>query len=128
MQVRKTTFAELVSTPKTQFRVPLYQRPYSWKKGNWKALWDATVDQANAIAHDENLGSEHFLGSLVLAPGIPAAGGTTVWIVVDGQQRLTTLSIRLAPREQRVAQRMASIECRRVGVAPVSLAGVGPQR
>jgi alkylated DNA nucleotide flippase Atl1 len=95
MQVRKTTFAELVSTPKTQFRVPLYQRPYSWEKKNWKALWEAVTEQANIIADDHNAGPEHFLGSLVLAPGVAAAGGTTVWIVVDGQQRLTTLSILL---------------------------------
>ncbi|BCJ37148.1 hypothetical protein Athai_46510 [Actinocatenispora thailandica] len=100
MQVRKTTFAELVSTPKTQFRVPLYQRPYSWGKKNWAALWEAVTEQANAITDEDE--AEHFLGSLVLAPGVPAAGGTTVWIVVDGQQRLTTLSILLCALRDRI--------------------------
>lgn len=80
-----------------QFLVPLYQRPYSWGKDQLEVLWQDILAEAERI-RDGVLGSGHFIGSVVLAPSplAHAAGGLQQWLVVDGQQRLTTLMIALA--------------------------------
>lgn len=100
MEARETTFEKLVNG-KCQFRVPLYQRPYSWTEADWSALWDAIVEQAEALAAGDTEPG-HFLGSVVLAPAPVPPGGPTVWIVVDGQQRLTTLSLALCALRDRI--------------------------
>lgn len=80
---------------KKQYRVPLYQRVYSWRSEQLEQLW-ADVRE---IAATRRVSSDatHFIGSLVLAatPGFGPVGVQT-FLVVDGQQRLTTLTLLLA--------------------------------
>ncbi|GAA4758902.1 GmrSD restriction endonuclease domain-containing protein [Citricoccus nitrophenolicus] len=79
----------------TQYQVPLYQRTYSWKRAQMERLW-ADVVQLSADRMTDP-GATHFMGSLVLAPGAGnGPGGVHEYLVVDGQQRLTTLSLLLA--------------------------------
>ncbi|MFC7403299.1 DUF262 domain-containing protein [Citricoccus sp. GCM10030269] len=80
-----------------QFQVPLYQRPYQWTKEQWDTLWGDVVSLAEERQEEHGATATHFIGSLVLAPapGV-VAGGLTKFMVVDGQQRLTTLTILLA--------------------------------
>ncbi|WP_168198619.1 DUF262 domain-containing protein [Nesterenkonia sp. NBAIMH1] len=80
-----------------QFQVPLYQRPYQWSKGQWDVLWTDILRLAQERHGEGAVGANHFIGSLVLAPapGV-VAGGLTKFMVVDGQQRLTTLTLVLA--------------------------------
>lgn len=66
------------------FEIPLYQRPYAWTKEQVDELLD---DLLNAM--DRDALSPYFLGSIVLIKGEAASTSA----VVDGQQRLTTLSI-----------------------------------
>ena len=66
------------------FEIPLYQRPYAWTTEQVDELLD---DLLNALDRDPN--SPYFLGSIVL---IKEEGESTS-AVVDGQQRLTTLSM-----------------------------------
>ncbi|WP_424212085.1 GmrSD restriction endonuclease domain-containing protein [Streptomyces sp. BI20] len=74
-----------------QYLVPLYQRAYSWRRENLNRLW---VDILRVLDSEEQDG--HFLGSIVLAPSPQrSASGVQCWLVVDGQQRVTTLSILL---------------------------------
>lgn len=69
-----------------EFRIPRYQRPYSWRTEHALQLLD---DLASAMdAHSEE---PYFLGSVVLV-----AQGNRLYDVIDGQQRLTTLTILLA--------------------------------
>jgi alkylated DNA nucleotide flippase Atl1 len=100
---RETTLQELLEGSK-QYRVPLYQRTYSWTKTQLSRLWeDITQLAEDRIEHSD---ASHFIGSLVLAPS-PSNGPTGVqeYLVVDGQQRLTTLTILLcAIRDHRVSQ------------------------
>ncbi|ATE52993.1 GmrSD restriction endonuclease domain-containing protein [Actinosynnema pretiosum] len=71
--------------------VPLYQRTYSWTRDNLAQLWADIVMLLDAPNEDG-----HFLGSVVLAPShANTASGVQSWLVVDGQQRITTLSILL---------------------------------
>ncbi|MEV6417961.1 DUF262 domain-containing protein [Kribbella sp. NPDC051718] len=69
------------------FSIPNYQRPYAWGTEEAMQLLD---DLAHAL--DQNRDEPYFLGSIVLVkdPATPAAS------VIDGQQRLTTLTILLA--------------------------------
>ncbi len=65
-------------------RVPFFQRPYVWTEQNWEDLL--------ADLRDEH--RTHFLGSLIIKQQA-RTGGPKVALVIDGQQRLTTLSILL---------------------------------
>lgn len=100
MQVRESTLKDLIEGEK-QFQVPLYQRQYEWKNEQLSQLWDNILEQYDLLTPDENGSSKendpnHFIGSLVMAPS-PAiqASGVTAFLVIDGQQRLTTLLIAL---------------------------------
>ncbi|MFI7190654.1 DUF262 domain-containing protein [Nocardia nova] len=79
----------------SQYLVPLYQRPYQWGLDNFKELWRDVTQLAEDRAEDVE--TTHFIGSVVLAP-VPGsvAGSITRYLVVDGQQRLTTLTLLLA--------------------------------
>jgi len=99
---RETTLQELLEGTK-QYQVPLYQRTYSWKQTQLERLWRDVVQ----LAEDRFTRPEltHFIGSLVLAPS-PANGavGVMEFLVVDGQQRLTTLSLLLCAIRDHRAQ------------------------
>ncbi|MGQ0775097.1 MAG: GmrSD restriction endonuclease domain-containing protein [Pseudonocardiales bacterium] len=90
---RETTLQELLEGSK-QYQVPLYQRTYSWTRAQLERLWEDIVKLAGDRIDHPKL--THFVGSLVLAPS-PSNGpaGVLEYLVVDGQQRLTTLSILL---------------------------------
>lgn len=90
---RETSLQELLEGTK-QYQVPLYQRTYSWTRSQFERLWDDVIKLAEDRVEDSS--ATHFIGSLVLAPS-PSNGPTGVqeFLVVDGQQRLTTLSILL---------------------------------
>ena len=72
------------------FEIPEYQRPYVWKKEHWETLFTDIVDN--------DFG--YFVGAIICAKkenqGTFASTRYTKYDVVDGQQRLTTLSIFLA--------------------------------
>lgn len=75
----------------TQFIVPLFQRPYSWDRPKWETLWLDIIETYQA-----GPGAEHFLGSIVTKslPGTPE--GVSPFLLIDGQQRLQTITILLA--------------------------------
>lgn len=96
MQVRETTLEDLIGGKK-QFRIPLFQRPYTWREANLAQLWRDILAQYEGLRSEPSLnGSGHFLGSFVLAPYPAPASAVTSFVVVDGQQRLTTLLLALA--------------------------------
>ncbi|MCX4095312.1 GmrSD restriction endonuclease domain-containing protein [Nocardia sp. alder85J] len=78
-----------------QYFVPLYQRPFAWGTDQFRELWQDIVQ----LAEDRRSEPEatHFLGSVVLAP-VPGsvAGAISRFLVVDGQQRMTTVTLLLA--------------------------------
>jgi len=92
MQVRETNLKELVQGEK-QFRVPLWQRQYTWKTGDHQLLWRDLMEQYMQSDGPEKDRSSHFLGSIVLSPMPFAASGVASYLVIDGQQRLTTLML-----------------------------------
>ncbi|MFI5802217.1 DUF262 domain-containing protein [Streptomyces sp. NPDC051561] len=112
MQAREITFSKLVQG-EMQLQVPLYQRTYSWEKEQLQQLWD----DVGELVEDRLEGrpaAAHFLGSVVLAPEKPAVGGLQRWIVVDGQQRLTTLMLAFIALRDRHRERGAKKKADRI--------------
>lgn len=96
MQVRETNLKQLVQGEK-QFRVPLWQRQYTWRVSDHRLLWRDIMEQYTRAADTAGPGQPgHFLGSIVLSPVPSAASGVASYLIVDGQQRLTTLMLILA--------------------------------
>ena len=71
---------ELLSNGKS-YSVPAYQRDYSWKQEHWEDLWE---DLCTVEANRE----DHYMGTIVLE-----IGERKQFRVIDGQQRMATLSI-----------------------------------
>jgi uncharacterized protein with ParB-like and HNH nuclease domain len=70
--------------------IPLFQRRYSWSRKNWDRLWDDLVELI------ETGGSHaHFMGAVVSVPTNTVPVGVNKSLIIDGQQRLTTISILL---------------------------------
>jgi hypothetical protein len=84
IEAKETPLSNLFSE-NFMFNIPVYQRPFSWTADNFDALFD---DIANAM---QNNMAQYFLGSVLLQQT-----SKNVYSVVDGQQRLTALTILLA--------------------------------
>jgi alkylated DNA nucleotide flippase Atl1 len=102
MQAKETLFIGLVQGRTQQFQVPLYQRTYSWTERQLAQLWRDIVEQAELL-EDGDRANRHFLGSVVLAPSPQNEATFPRWLVVDGQQRLTTLCLALAAIRDHIA-------------------------
>ncbi|HEY5704161.1 MAG TPA: DUF262 domain-containing protein [Terrimicrobiaceae bacterium] len=70
--------------------IPLFQRPYTWKEANWKTLWDDMM-----VQYDLGDNSTHFMGAIVSVPARSVPVGVSKYLIIDGQQRLTTISLLL---------------------------------
>ena len=69
-----------------QFILPIFQRRYSWEKRQCQQLWEDIL----RVGENEDIPS-HFLGSIVsIGDGSPTV---PKFLVIDGQQRLTTLAL-----------------------------------
>ena len=82
---------------KTVYAMPLFQRYYSWKEGNRERLWDDIVELTEKVKGEmgspQRKPSTHFMGAIVIRP--TEWGEINRGEVIDGQQRLLTLSILL---------------------------------
>ena len=90
MQTQHIEFLQLLNGD-VQYVVPRWQRRYCWRQSDIERL----VEDLLAIA-DANEESTHYAGTLLTFPEPGPAGVLTTIRIVDGQQRLTTVSILLA--------------------------------
>jgi uncharacterized protein with ParB-like and HNH nuclease domain len=79
-EVEKTEFAKLLGNY-TNFTIPNFQRPYTWKAKQLADLWDSLVNNPNY----------YYIGTIFGIPGSRKAESNLE--IIDGQQRITTLSI-----------------------------------
>ena len=100
MQARQVPFHTLL-TGLVQYRIPLFQRSYTWSEREWGQLWN---DLMEVYAMDQGERRNHFVGSVVTHPFPPIAGTVAKFAVIDGQQRLTTLMTLLAAIRDRAGQ------------------------
>ena len=89
MKAGETTLQKLLNTSR-QFIVPIFQRNYSWELAQFKQLWLDILRASEFTA-----GQTHFIGSIVYIDMGTPAGRPQQLSLIDGQQRLTTLSLLL---------------------------------
>lgn len=77
------------------FQIPGYQRPFSWERDNFDQLLE-DIKLAMEYADELRIKDNYFLGSIILQIKEEKSDGAGLYDVVDGQQRLTTLTILLA--------------------------------
>lgn len=89
MKAQDLQFTQLLQGAK-QFIIPIFQRTYSWEVGHCEQLW---YDIMRVGSHAEL--DSHFIGSAVYIPEQETSAAISRWLVIDGQQRITTLSLLL---------------------------------
>ncbi|MGT0075476.1 GmrSD restriction endonuclease domain-containing protein [Helicobacter pylori] len=89
---------------KNQLVIPIYQRLYSWKKEQCKQLWDDIIK----IGGDDKMDG-HFIGSILyVLDGITYSNN--VLLIIDGQQRLTTITLLLVALRNHWSDKRKDIE------------------
>lgn len=89
MQAKETKLQDIIEGTK-QYIIPLFQRTYSWTVKEWEILWKDLIELCEA----ENPRS-HFIGSIVNMPTVSVPEGVAKYLLIDGQQRLTTIFVLL---------------------------------
>ena len=91
MQAKEIHLVKFLDGAK-QFIIPIYQRTYSWTEKQCGQLWDDIIQ----VAKNEQIPG-HFIGSIVyIENGLNQISDISQFLVIDGQQRLTTLSLLFA--------------------------------
>jgi len=91
MRADETNLLKFLNGPK-QFIIPIYQRTYSWTQLECRQLWNDIV----RAGKDESIAG-HFVGSIVyVEKGLYQISAVPKFLVIDGQQRLTTIAILLS--------------------------------
>lgn len=100
MDARALTVRELLENDgrAVQYRVPVFQRTYEWRAETVERLIEDVVGRIDAGADSR----PHFIGAFVFLDEAEATGQPDHQMVIDGQQRLITLSIAIALLERRV--------------------------
>lgn len=100
--VEDPTVANIMSTDMLKiYDIPRYQREYTWNQRDWANLYD-DITQNDA---------GYFLGSFIVVNGTVNSKMDTIhYEVIDGQQRLTTLSLLLAALYTRIMEHKDSID------------------
>ncbi len=96
MKAEDVRLTELLEGPK-QFIVPVFQRDYSWGTRHCLQLWKDIL----RVGSDSNA-KAHFVGSVVYIAAEETSATITRWLLIDGQQRLTTLTLLLAALRDRI--------------------------
>lgn len=76
----------------SQFVVPFFQRSYVWEEDNWNTLWDNTLSLLNRY-EDDGFVHEHFIGTIITKQRLADVIGQSIYDLIDGQQRLTTIAL-----------------------------------
>lgn len=89
MQAKETRLRTILEG-QNQYVIPLFQRTYSWDVKEWQMLWDDLVEM-----FDSDAPRTHFVGSIVSMPTVSVPEGVAKYLLIDGQQRITTVFILL---------------------------------
>lgn len=88
MDARKGNIYEILNGNR-QFLIPVYQRFYSWDIDQCKRLWNDIVEMQRKGK------AGHFVGSIVNIAEQAMPTGVQKYMIIDGQQRMTTLTLLL---------------------------------
>lgn len=97
MKAKEAHFLEFLKKS-TQFVTPIYQRTYSWTERECRQIWDDIMRTGRT-----NTTSAHFIGPIVyIEKGLYQVSGLSSLLVIDGQQRLTTVTLILEALARRL--------------------------
>lgn len=96
MKAQDLPFTQLLEGSK-QFIIPIFQRTYSWERSHCEQLWNDIV----RVGTNPGLNS-HFIGSAVYIPEQDTSAAISRWLVIDGQQRITTMMLLLLSLKRRL--------------------------
>ncbi len=105
MEAYATTLLNFIKdNQKNQLVIPIYQRVYSWEKEQCKQLWDDIIK----IGGDDKMDG-HFIGSILyVLDGITHSDNAL--LIIDGQQRLTTITLLLTALRDHWSDKRKEIE------------------
>lgn len=105
MKADATPLLEFIKeNQKKQLVIPIYQRLYSWEKEQCKQLWDDIIK----IGGDDKMDG-HFIGSILyVLDGITHSNNAL--LIIDGQQRLTTITLLLTALRDHWSDKRKEIE------------------
>ncbi|MYA75894.1 MAG: DUF262 domain-containing protein [Acidimicrobiaceae bacterium] len=113
------SFGDLIGQQGRCFYVPMYQRDFTWGSDQIERLFEDLFSGIDRVASGDNPST--FLGSVIffddryaVDPGKDNALPTSVFHVVDGQQRLTTLLLLCSSLMREVHQVLAELEATQV--------------
>src|SRR5688572_15388718 len=87
MKASDELFSKLMDGSK-QFIIPVFQRDYSWTEDDCVQLFNDVL----AAGQGDN-DTRHFIGSIVYIDSGDSGAGFSKWLLIDGQQRMTTISL-----------------------------------
>ena len=111
--INNRTFDELFCSP-VSFEIPFFQRGYSWERRQWKQLiddvWEQILPDVFEQTRNDNtcdkftmeklekqlLEHEHYFGAIVVLEKANADPALKSFLVIDGQQRITTIYLLIA--------------------------------
>ncbi len=105
MEADATTLLNFIKdNQKNQLVIPIYQRVYSWEKEQCKQLWDDIIK----IGGNDKMDG-HFIGSILyVLDGITHSDNAL--LIIDGQQRLTTITLLLTALRDHWSDKRKEIE------------------
>jgi len=89
VKANELNLKRFLGQPETQFVIPVYQRNYDWTNVQCKQLIDDIIN----VSRNDKINA-HFIGSIVyIHDGVYTSSGIRELTVIDGQQRLTTITL-----------------------------------
>lgn len=96
MEARKIKLLDFIGHGKKQFNIPVYQRNYDWKKEQCSKLFE---DILNIVKNNNEI--DHFLGTVVYVLS-SVEMNFNEYILIDGQQRITSITLLLKALHQKI--------------------------
>lgn len=104
MKATQSKLLNILGSNNVQFIVPIFQRVYSWTKDQCSFMFDD-------ILHAGEIGRDHFMGAFLYSTEGVSDDGYTQCQIVDGQQRMTTLTLIMVAFIDWVRAHDARIDC-----------------
>ncbi len=103
MQTSNSSLLEIIARDNTRLVIPAYQRAYSWKRRQCEELW---LDIFRAARAD----TCHFTGTLLYTPEADEPNNVKRIAIIDGQQRVTTISLIIAALARHLAENSKNVD------------------
>ncbi len=101
MQANDQMYATLVDG-RVQFVIPVFQRNYNWDEEQCEQLWEDILRVGN------NTNGGHFFGPIVYTQAEDHNAALPKWLLIDGQQRMTTVSLLMAAVRDHIKDQSSS--------------------